>query len=384
MSDLLPGLFDDQFGIVPSEQTLFDYDQVPVDKRGLVLQKTAETQWLLKRTTEDIVKAGENMLDLKKILPHGLFEKLVKAEFGMSERNAQRFMNIAERFGSKSDRRSLLNMGFGVEILRELAAPSTPDTFVDQVEARVIVPTIEDIKQARIEARLAKEAAKRAQADALAAQQHLFNVKDASQAEIDELTSQMEALKQEMEALTTPEVEIREVEKEVIPQSVKNTLEELRSKIDKLNMDLMIEKGTIPPDVQKKLNSLQIQADKLKQQEDVNRFQQERIDRLNNELRAAVRDSIASENDERIRQDWRTINSEAHSCMMRLLGSWPTPLDVRSFESDDWERLSQLKSTLKRVLAECDNLNYGGDDMIVNDNVVEMPLAFIESESYAH
>jgi len=65
--------------------------------------------------------------------------------------------------------------------------------------------------------------------------------------------------------------------------------------------------------------------------------------------------------------------------MMRLLGQWPTPLDVRSFESDDWERLSQLKSTLKRVLEECDNLNYNGDDMIVNDSDIEAPIAFIEA-----
>ena len=53
-------------------------------------------------------------------------------------------------------------------------------------------------------------------------------------------------------------------------------------------------------------------------------------------------------------------------------------LDINSFESDDWERLSQLKTTLKRVLEECDNLHYSGDDMIV-----EPPLAYIESGNHA-
>src|SRR5437899_5363803 len=149
----------------------------------------------------------------------------------------------------------------------------------------------------------------------------------------------MDALKLEMETLTTPEVEIREVEKEVIPQSVTNTLTTLQKQINDLKKALETEKSTIPSDVQKKIDNLQKQADKLKKQEEENASQQQRIARLNDELRAAVRDSIASENDERIRQDWRTITSESRSCMMRLLGQWPTPLDIRSFESDDYERL---------------------------------------------
>jgi len=381
MSDLLPGLFDEEFGLTQPEQTLFDYEQVPVEKRGFVLQKTAETQWLLKRTVADIIKIGENLLEIKAALPHGMYQDCIRSELGMSYENANVFTNIARRLKGKNVENTFL--GLGVSLLRELTAPSVPDQVIDQVVGGDIPPTKETIreaiKEAKFEARLAKEAAKKAQADALAYQQRLFNTKDAAQAEIEELTRQMEALKKEMETLTTPQVEIREVEKEVLPQSVKNTLESLQGKITQLNTALEAEKKAIPPDVQKKLDSLQKQADKLKQQEEANRFQQQRIERLNDELRAAVRDSIASENDERIRQDWRTINSEVRSCLMRLLGQWPTPLDVRSFESDDWERLSQLKSTLKRVLEECDNLNYNGESMIVNNTVAETPFAYIEA-----
>lgn len=369
-NDMLPTLFDSETVVQPQEQTLFDYEQVPPDRRGFVFQKTAETQWLLKRSTEDIVKIGKNMLDIKAALPHGMFTKLVESEFGMTDRNARHFMAIADKFG-KTERRSVLGMGLGVEVLRELATAS--DETIDQVLSGELLPTKEAIKEAKLEARLAKEAARKAQADAMAYQQQLFNAKDAAEAEIAELTRQMEALKLEMETLTTPEIEIREVEKEVVPQSVTNALETFQKQINDLKIALETEKSTIPPDVQKKLDNLQKQADKLKQQEEVNKSQQERIDRLNDELRAAVRDSIASENDERIRQDWRTITSEARSCMMRLLGQWPTPLDVRSFESDDYERLSQLKATLKRVLEECDALSYG------SDHVEESPIAFIEA-----
>ena len=378
-NDMLPGLFDDQLGITQTEQTLFDYEQVPVDRRGFVLQKTAETQWLLKRTTEDIVRIGNNLNAVKEKLPHGMFGKWLECEFAMSHRNATHFMTIADRLGDKLEPGS--NLDLGMKILRELAAPSTPNEVIEGVQSGQIAPTIEAIKEAKLEARLAKEAERRAHADAMAYQQQLFNAKDAAQAEIDELTRQMDALKQELETATTPEVEIREVEKEVVPQSVTNALETFQKQINDLKTALETEKSAIPPEVQRRIDNLQKQADKLKKQEEENALQQERIDRLNNELRAAVRDSIASENDERIRQDWRTITSETRSCMMRLLGQWPTPLDIRSFESDDYERLSQLKSTLKRVLEECDALNYGGDDMVVNEQIVEEPIGYIESSS---
>src|SRR5260370_32859197 len=152
-NELLPGLFDDQLGITQTEQTLFDYEQVPVDRRGFVLQKTTETQWLLKRSSEDIIKAGKNMLDVKEVLPHGMFTKWVASEFGKNDRNAQQFMNIARKF-DKTEGRSVLGMGLGVEVLRELA--SAPDDFIDQVVVNDLPPTLEDIKQAKLEARLAK------------------------------------------------------------------------------------------------------------------------------------------------------------------------------------------------------------------------------------
>jgi len=186
----------------------------------------------------------------------------------------------------------------------------------------------------------------------------------------------------ELEANAIPKIEIREVPKEVLPLSVKNTLEELQGRVNELNANLETEKTTIPSAAQKQMEDLQRQLNKLKedrkQLEEASKADQARIDKLNSELKVAIKDRITSENDERIRQEWRSINSEARSCLMRLLGSWPTSLDVNSFESDDWERLSQLKATLKRVLEECDNLNYNGDDMIVDP-----PLAYIESGNHA-
>jgi len=218
----MPGLFDEEFGITQPEQTLFDYDLVPVDRRGFVLQKTAEIQWLLKRTSDDIVKIGQFLVEVKDRLPHGMFGRWIESEFEMSPSNARNYMSIAHRFGGKTPTVGVLNMGLGLRLLTELA--TAPDEVIDQVVVGDIPPTKEAIKEAKLEARMAKLEASRSKAEAQAAQLQLFNNQDAAQQEISELTRQMEALKLELETAITPEVQTIEVDKEVLPQSVKNTL----------------------------------------------------------------------------------------------------------------------------------------------------------------
>jgi hypothetical protein len=342
-----------------------------------------------------------------------MYEPWIKAHFPLSIRSARVFTQIAKKLGKRLENKtaeSAVFSGWGMDDLLELA--SAPDDFIDQVIVSDVPPTKEAIKQAKLEAKLDKEARARAEAEKLAMQTQLFGLQESSQTEINTLTGQYDAkilklteqystiiqqLKDEMQELegnAAPKIEFIEIPKEVLPLSVKNTLEELQNRVSELNSNLEAEKKTIPPEAQKQMEDLQAEAkrqteylqkqlDKLKEDrrllDEANKANQARIDKLNSELKVAIKDRITSENDERIRQEWRTINSESRSCMMRLLGSWPTSLDVKSFESDDWERLSQLKSTLQRVIEECDNLNYGGDDMIVNEKTVEEPIGYIEA-----
>lgn len=389
---------------LPQEQTsqeLFDYDFLPDDRRGFVLQKTAEIQWLLKRSSEDIIKIGKYLTEVKQELPHGMFGKWISAEFQMSHGSAGHFMNIANRLESKFLPGK--NLDFGMSVLRELASPSTPEEIIDQVIVGDLPPTKEAIKQAKLEARLARESEAREKANAEAAQQELFTLQEISQEEINKLKEQynekvkklaeqynesIDKLKediQDLEANATPKIEIREVSKPVLPQSVKNTLVDLQNRIDELNASIEAEKKTIPQETQDALDKLNKQLDRLKEdrrlQDEADKANKEQIERLNSQLKVAIKDRITSENDERIRQEWRSITSEARSCLMRLLGSWPTSLDINSFESDDWERLSQLKTTLKRVLEECDALSYGSDHA-EDDNTVELPVALIEAELF--
>lgn len=409
-NSVLPTLFDDnRLPQERTEQELFDFEKIPEEKRPFVLQKTAETQWLLKRSSDDIFKIGKNLLEVKGILPHGMYKPWIESNFPMSYRTARIFTQISKKLGNKMAESAILS-GWNMDELLELA--SAPDDFIDQALISDVPPSKEEIKQAKLQAKLDKEARARAEAEKLAMQTQLFDLQESSQTEINTLTEQYDAkiqklteqystviqqLKDEMQELeenATPKIEFIEVPKEVLPLSVKNNLESLQNRVNELTSNLETEKKAIPPEAQKQMEDLQAEAkrqtealqkqlealkEKNRLQEQANKAQQERIQHLDGQLKIAIKDRITSENDERIRQEWRSITSEARSCLMRLLGGWPTSLDIHSFESDDWERLSQLKATLKRVLEECDNLNYGGDDMIINDNEVEPPIAFIES-----
>lgn len=329
-------------------QATFDYGTLDESTRVRLQVRAESIRSRLKRTAEDIVAIGQDLIESKQDLGHGQFTPWLKTEFDMTEMSAQRFMQVARRFGTETKNNKLLDLS--VSVLYELAAPSTSETVVSQVQSGDIPPTLDAIKAAKEAEKQARIAEAKARADAKATQQTLLNLTQSSQSEIEQLTKQIEDLKKEMEELTTPEVEIREVPKEVIPQSVTNQMETL----------------------QKKLASI---TDQSKKYQETNKAMQERIEKLNGELQAAIRARVATENDERIRQQWRHITSEAHSCLMRLLGSWPTPLDIRSFDADDWARLDYLKQTLKRVLEECTNLQY--------ESPAEVPLAYIESGNHA-
>jgi hypothetical protein len=79
-----------------------------------------------------VIEIGRNLLIVKEHLQHGQFIAWLAAEFRLSERTAQRYMRVAEVFGSKSDTVSYLPM----TILHQLAAPSTPAKVREKVIAR--------------------------------------------------------------------------------------------------------------------------------------------------------------------------------------------------------------------------------------------------------
>jgi hypothetical protein len=77
----------------------------------------------VKNTVEDIIEVGNDLLDVKEALPHGQFLPWLKAGFGWSERSAQNFMSVAEKFKSAK----IADLPIQPSAAYFLAAPSVPD-----------------------------------------------------------------------------------------------------------------------------------------------------------------------------------------------------------------------------------------------------------------
>lgn len=113
-------------------QAGFDYGALPAES-AIVARTAAERIRLrLKRTVEDIIEIGRELTEVKAELPHGQFLPWIEAEFEMTARTAQSFMDVYDRFGGKNEIISF----FKPTILYALAAPSTPDSVVEKAIAK--------------------------------------------------------------------------------------------------------------------------------------------------------------------------------------------------------------------------------------------------------
>ena len=83
------------------------------------VQKAADR--IKDRTTMGLIKTGQDLLAVKKLLNHGQFGAWLRAEFRMAERTAQRYM-AAARLAAKCD----LVADLSPTALHALSAPTTP------------------------------------------------------------------------------------------------------------------------------------------------------------------------------------------------------------------------------------------------------------------
>ncbi len=91
----------------------------------------------MQKTIDDIIEVGQELVAVKDAVGHGHFGAWLRAEFGWTERTAQNFMSVAERFGGNTKLISDLSIDATAAYL--LAAPSAPDearqTAVERAEA---------------------------------------------------------------------------------------------------------------------------------------------------------------------------------------------------------------------------------------------------------
>ena len=144
-----------------SELSLFDYAGMSADTATEVRAAAERIRVRMKRTAEDIIAIGLDLVAVKERLPHGAFLPWIEAEFGMSESAAGRFMKVATVYGGKSV--NLTNLT--PSVLYELAAPSTPEPVRQIVEQKaaanesVSVEEVKRLKRELAEARLMTEQA---------------------------------------------------------------------------------------------------------------------------------------------------------------------------------------------------------------------------------
>lgn len=110
----------------------FNKNVLDAETREYIDARANEIRHAMRRTAQDIVFIGSVLADVKSRIGHGNFVGWIEDEFGMAERMAQRFMNVATRF--KPDK--LSDLTIAPSALYLLAAPSTPDEAVDEALER--------------------------------------------------------------------------------------------------------------------------------------------------------------------------------------------------------------------------------------------------------
>ncbi|MBW4480711.1 MAG: DUF3102 domain-containing protein [Tolypothrix brevis GSE-NOS-MK-07-07A] len=76
----------------------FDYEDLDIEIRVIVQQRTSEIKNLMRRTSQEIIEMGQKLVDVKYQLGHGNFRSWLKAEFDWSVQTATRFIQVAENF----------------------------------------------------------------------------------------------------------------------------------------------------------------------------------------------------------------------------------------------------------------------------------------------
>ena len=148
----------------PSTKKLFDYGKLDP---SVAREAKAVATDIRARNQAFVIETGRDLYRVKQRLGHGLFSRWLHAEFSMTARTAQKYMNVAAVFEGKYEPSSHLP----VSVLYDVASPSFPaDTREDVLQRlqpgeRPDVPALVDmVKRAKQESRQRRQM-ERASAD---------------------------------------------------------------------------------------------------------------------------------------------------------------------------------------------------------------------------
>lgn len=154
-------------------QTRFDYGLLDEETRIFVKVKAQAIHARLKRTAEDIIEIGKDLIAVQGKLRgdnegqgyrgenqgNGQFLAWIKTEFEMSHMSAYRFMSVAEKFGDGEKFNTVLN--FSPKVLYELSTAS--DEVVAKVESGEMEAKAEEKQITLLEAIQLEKRAERAE-----------------------------------------------------------------------------------------------------------------------------------------------------------------------------------------------------------------------------
>lgn len=100
----------------------FDYESLG-SFAGEVKAAAAKIRQSLKRSVQEAIEIGHSLLHVKNLVKHGEFGYWLQAEFGWSERTAQNFMSVAERFAPAT----VADLPILPSVAYHLASASVPD-----------------------------------------------------------------------------------------------------------------------------------------------------------------------------------------------------------------------------------------------------------------
>ena len=138
------------------------YEPIPPADAEFIAAASERIRLRMKRTSEDIIEIGKDLIEVKKRINHGQFGSWLQAEFEMSEWTARNFMNVADKFGSKTG----TVPDFTPKVIYLLAAPSTSDDVVEKAQAVVASGekvTVADVKRWKNKATAAEKTANAAE-----------------------------------------------------------------------------------------------------------------------------------------------------------------------------------------------------------------------------
>lgn len=273
---------------------------------------------------QSALEIGRELAAAKKEIPPfkaGGFHAWLRERVGITEQYAYQLISVYAHFGGT--KLSLVSQ-FANTALRLLAAPSAPAAARE--EALRFAQQGEMITPQR--ARELIEAQQQACRDAERARKQLAEEQERSQGEIARLTQRIIELQGEIASLSLQEDEMRAAAREIAPPDMIVRLEHLQTSVQELTAQR--------DQLSAKAQQLGTDLETLREERDREREQ---------ELSAI-----------RLRQRWQKATETFRHHMLKLLGQFPSPLDTQAFESEDWERLSQVQTLARRFLVECDQL----------------------------